>query len=34
MYPLTIILGIAVYRDDKGIYKYVLPLSINPYYPN
>jgi disulfide bond formation protein DsbB len=28
MYPLTIILGIAVYRDDKGICKYVLPLSI------
>ncbi|MFF2446705.1 disulfide oxidoreductase [Neobacillus sp. NPDC058068] len=28
MYPLVIILGIAVYRNDKGIYKYVLPLSI------
>jgi disulfide bond formation protein DsbB len=28
MYPLAIILGIAVYRSDKGIYKYVLPLSI------
>lgn len=28
MYPLAIILGIAVYRNDKGIYKYVLPLSI------
>jgi disulfide bond formation protein DsbB len=28
MYPLAIILGIAVYRNDGGIYKYVLPLSI------
>ncbi|MFJ5713904.1 disulfide oxidoreductase [Neobacillus sp. NPDC093127] len=28
MYPLVIILGTAVYRNDKGIYKYVLPLSI------
>jgi len=28
MYPLAIMLGIAVYRNDKGIYKYVLPLSI------
>jgi disulfide bond formation protein DsbB len=28
MYPLAIILGVAVYRNDKGIYKYALPLSI------
>lgn len=28
MYPLTIILGIAVYRNDLVIYKYVLPISI------
>ncbi|EKN69377.1 thiol-disulfide oxidoreductase BdbC [Neobacillus bataviensis LMG 21833] len=28
MYPLAIILGIAVYRNDKSIYQYVLPLSI------
>lgn len=28
MYPPAIILGIAVYRNDKGIYRYVLPLSI------
>lgn len=28
MYPLVIILGTAVYRNDKEIYKYVLPLSI------
>ncbi|WML40990.1 disulfide oxidoreductase [Neobacillus sp. OS1-2] len=28
MYPLAIILGIAVYRNDKKIYYYVLPLSI------
>jgi disulfide bond formation protein DsbB len=28
MYPLAIILGIAAYRNDRGIYKYVLPLSI------
>ncbi|MCM3728318.1 disulfide oxidoreductase [Neobacillus cucumis] len=28
MYPLTIILGIAFYRNDQGIYRYVLPLSI------
>ncbi|MEH7414435.1 disulfide oxidoreductase [Neobacillus drentensis] len=28
MYPLTIILGVAFYRNDQGIYRYVLPLSI------
>lgn len=28
MYPLVIILGIAFYRNDQGIYRYVLPLSI------
>jgi disulfide bond formation protein DsbB len=28
MYPLAIILGIAVYRNDLEIYRYVLPLSI------
>lgn len=28
MYPLAIMLGIAVYRNDTAIYKYVLPLSI------
>lgn len=28
MYPLTIILGAAFYKNDKGIYQYVLPLSI------
>ncbi|MEH7354538.1 disulfide oxidoreductase [Neobacillus drentensis] len=28
MYPLAIILGIAVYRNDKRIYQYVLPVSI------
>ena len=28
MYPLSIILGIAFYRNDQGIYRYVLPLSI------
>ncbi|WP_144554585.1 disulfide oxidoreductase [Bacillus sp. X1(2014)] len=28
MYPLAIILGVAVYRNDQGIYKYTLPLSI------
>ncbi|AZU63740.1 disulfide oxidoreductase [Neobacillus mesonae] len=28
MYPLAIILGIAVYRNDTGIYKYALPVSI------
>ncbi|MCM3115021.1 disulfide oxidoreductase [Neobacillus sp. MER 74] len=28
MYPLAIILGAAVYRNDQGIYKYALPLSI------
>ncbi|WP_040203775.1 disulfide oxidoreductase [Neobacillus jeddahensis] len=28
MYPLAIMLGIAVYRNDKEIYRYVLPLSI------
>jgi disulfide bond formation protein DsbB len=28
MYPLAIMLGIAVYRNDLDIYKYVLPLSV------
>ncbi len=28
MYPLTVILGIAFYRNDQGIYRYVLPISI------
>ncbi|MBB4825259.1 disulfide bond formation protein DsbB [Sporosarcina luteola] len=28
MYPLVILLGIAFYRNDRGIYKYVLPLSV------
>jgi disulfide bond formation protein DsbB len=28
MYPLAIILGIAFYQNDRGIVKYVLPLSI------
>jgi len=28
MYPLVIFLGIAVYRNDKKIYQYVLPVSI------
>ncbi|WP_042147175.1 disulfide oxidoreductase [Paucisalibacillus sp. EB02] len=28
MYPLTIFLGIAVYKNDREIYKYVLPMSI------
>lgn len=27
MYPLTILLGIAYFKDDVGIAKYVLPLS-------
>lgn len=28
MYPLVILLGIASYRQDKGIIPYVLPLSL------
>ncbi|WP_026576808.1 disulfide oxidoreductase [Bacillus sp. UNC438CL73TsuS30] len=28
MYPLVVILGIAGYRNDLTIYRYVLPLSI------
>jgi disulfide bond formation protein DsbB len=28
MYPLAIILGIAFYRNDKGIYRYTLPIAI------
>ncbi|MEH7109043.1 MULTISPECIES: disulfide oxidoreductase [Bacillaceae] len=28
MYPLAIILGIAFYRQDRGIVRYVLPLSM------
>ncbi|MES7181318.1 disulfide oxidoreductase, partial [Cutibacterium acnes] len=28
MYPLSILLGVAAYRDDRAIKNYVLPLSI------
>ncbi|MFJ8065982.1 disulfide oxidoreductase [Psychrobacillus sp. NPDC096426] len=28
MYPLVVFLGIAFYRNDRDIYKYVLPISI------
>ena len=28
MYPLVILLGIASYRQDRGIVRYALPLSI------
>lgn len=28
MYPLVLLLGIAFYRNDKEIYKYVLPISV------
>lgn len=28
MYPLVIILGVAFYRNDCEVYRYVLPLSI------
>ncbi|KKI92454.1 2-oxoglutarate dehydrogenase [Bacillus sp. SA1-12] len=28
MYPLTFLLGIAFYNNDRNVYKYVLPFSI------
>lgn len=28
MYPLIVFLGIAFYRNDREIYKYILPISI------
>jgi disulfide bond formation protein DsbB len=28
MYPLVLFLGIAFYRNDRDIYKYVLPMSV------
>lgn len=28
MYPLTLLLGIACYRNDRGIIPYALPLSV------
>ncbi|MDP4083207.1 MAG: disulfide oxidoreductase [Bacillota bacterium] len=28
MYPLTVILGVAFYRNDKEIYRYTLPLTV------
>ncbi|WP_203247180.1 disulfide oxidoreductase [Sporosarcina beigongshangi] len=28
MYPLVLFLGLAFYRNDREIYKYVLPMSI------
>lgn len=28
MYPLTLILGVAAYREDRTIFTYVLPLTL------
>ena len=28
MYPLVVFLGIAFYRNDQSIYKYVLPMTV------
>ncbi len=28
MYPLVIILAVGILRHDKGVYKYVLPITI------
>lgn len=28
MYPLVVFLGIAFYRNDRDIYKYILPISV------
>ncbi|WP_153732255.1 disulfide oxidoreductase [Sporosarcina obsidiansis] len=28
MYPLVFLLGIAFYRNDRDIYRYVLPMSV------
>lgn len=28
MYPLVLFLGIAFYRNDRDIYKYILPMSL------
>lgn len=28
MYPLTVFIGVAVYENNKNIYKYVLPISV------
>lgn len=28
MYPLTLLIGIALYHNDYTVYKYVLPMSI------
>lgn len=28
MYPLAVILGLAFYRNDKGIHRYTLPLAL------
>ena len=28
MYPLVLFLGIAFYRNDRSIYRYVLPVSV------
>lgn len=28
MYPLVVFLGIAFYRNDQAIYKYILPMSV------
>ncbi len=28
MYPLTLLIAVGILRKDKGIYQYVLPLSI------
>jgi len=28
MYPLVVLLGVAFYRNDKDVHRYVLPLSV------
>lgn len=31
MYPLTVLIAVGILRRDKGIYQYVLPLSITGF---
>ena len=31
MYPLVVIIAVGILRRDKGVYQYVLPLSITGF---
>ena len=32
MYPLAVVLGVALWKSDYGVYKYLIPISAIGYY--